>query len=98
MRWCRPASPVEPMYMPGRLRTGSRPSSTWMSLAPYSAPGRAVPVVLSVDTGGSFHRHLGHAFRSVTGSSASADHVHRRTGSAPDGASGGPEGTDQRCV
>ena len=27
-RWCRPSGPVEPMYMPGRLRTGSRPSRT----------------------------------------------------------------------
>ena len=27
-RWCRPRSPVEPMYMPGRLRTASRPSRT----------------------------------------------------------------------
>ena len=26
--WCRPRSPVEPMYMPGRLRTASRPSRT----------------------------------------------------------------------
>ncbi len=33
MRWWRPARPVEPMYIPGRLRTGSRPSRTWMSLA-----------------------------------------------------------------
>ena len=34
-QWCRPEGPVEPMYMPGRLRTGSRPSRTCMSLAPY---------------------------------------------------------------
>jgi hypothetical protein len=27
-RWCRPLGPVLPMYMPGRLRTGSNPSST----------------------------------------------------------------------
>jgi len=27
--------PVEPMYMPGRLRTASRPSRTVMSFAPY---------------------------------------------------------------
>lgn len=27
-RWCRPRGPVEPMYMPGRLRTASRPSRT----------------------------------------------------------------------
>src|SRR6185437_11971646 len=32
-RWCRDRSSVPPMYMPGRLRTGSRPSSTSMSLA-----------------------------------------------------------------
>src|SRR4051812_49331085 len=35
-RWCRPRSPVDPMYMPGRLRTASKPSSTVMALAPYS--------------------------------------------------------------
>src|SRR5690348_3758351 len=29
--------PVEPMYIPGRRRTGSSPSSTVMSLAVYSA-------------------------------------------------------------
>src|SRR5438067_10854244 len=34
-RWWRPRGPVEPMYMPGRLRTASSPSSTWMSLASY---------------------------------------------------------------
>ena len=27
-----------PMYIPGRFRTGSRPSSTWIDSAPYSAP------------------------------------------------------------
>ena len=32
-RWCRPALPTPPMYMPGRLRTGSSPSRTVMSLA-----------------------------------------------------------------
>jgi len=32
-RWCRARSSVPPMYMPGRLRTGSRPSRTSMSLA-----------------------------------------------------------------
>src|ERR671914_721775 len=37
MRWCRPRVPVEPMYMPGRLRTASRPSRTVMSFAPYEA-------------------------------------------------------------
>src|SRR5262245_59922236 len=36
IRWCRPTRPVEPMYMPGRLRTGSRPSRTWMADASYS--------------------------------------------------------------
>ena len=31
--WCRPRTSVEPMNMPGRLRTGSRPSRTWMLAA-----------------------------------------------------------------
>ena len=31
-RWCRPVGPVDPMYIPGRFRTGSRPSRTVMSL------------------------------------------------------------------
>src|SRR5699024_12399800 len=34
-RWCRPCLPVEPMYMPGRRRTGSSPSSTSICSAPY---------------------------------------------------------------
>lgn len=32
--------PVEPMYMPGRLRTGSRPSRTFIWEASYEAEGR----------------------------------------------------------
>ena len=32
-RWCRPVVPTPPMYMPGRLRTGSSPSRTVMSFA-----------------------------------------------------------------
>src|SRR3954464_8209307 len=41
--WCRPRSPVEPMYMPGRLRTASSPSRTVMELPEYvfSVFGRA---------------------------------------------------------
>ena len=35
-RWCRPRSVVEPIYIPGRLRTASSPSRTVMSDAPYS--------------------------------------------------------------
>src|SRR5215469_16828806 len=35
--WCRPEpSSVSPIYMPGRLRTASRPFSTLMLSAPYS--------------------------------------------------------------
>src|SRR5262249_10712664 len=37
MRWWRPREPVDPMYMPGRRRTGSRPSRTVMSFAVYAA-------------------------------------------------------------
>ena len=36
-RWWRPRTSVEPMYMPGRRRTASRPSRTWMESAPYAA-------------------------------------------------------------
>ncbi len=32
----RPRESVEPMYMPGRLRTASRPSRTWRWWAVYS--------------------------------------------------------------
>src|SRR6201996_8131610 len=36
--WCRPEpSSVSPMYMPGRLRTASRPFSTLIESAPYSS-------------------------------------------------------------
>src|SRR5438128_12268315 len=35
--WCRPEpSSVSPIYMPGRLRTASRPLSTRIDSAPYS--------------------------------------------------------------
>src|SRR5450759_2070459 len=42
-RWCRPFGPVDPMYMLGRLRTASSPSSTWMSLAEYELLGTPTP-------------------------------------------------------
>ena len=32
-KWCRPLVSVEPMYIPGRLRTASNPWSTWMELS-----------------------------------------------------------------
>lgn len=34
IKWWRPSGPVVPIYIPGRFRTGSRPSRTVMSLAP----------------------------------------------------------------
>ena len=37
-RWCRPVGPVEPMYIPGRLRTASSPSRMVMSSSVYDAP------------------------------------------------------------
>src|SRR5438876_360990 len=54
MRWCRPLGPVDPMYMPGRLRTGSRPSRTVMSLAPYDEAGLAVSTFCFSATGATF--------------------------------------------
>ena len=38
-RWCSPVGPVEPMYIPGRLRTASSPSRMVMSASPYVLPG-----------------------------------------------------------
>src|SRR3982751_5103423 len=41
--WCRPVpSSVSPIYMPGRLRTASRPRSTLIESASYSSPLPAV--------------------------------------------------------
>ena len=34
---CKPFSEMSPMYIAGRLRTASRPSSTWILLALYSS-------------------------------------------------------------
>ena len=34
-RWWSPVLPTPPMYIPGRLRTGSSPSRTVMSFAVY---------------------------------------------------------------
>ena len=36
-KWCNPWAPVDPMYMAGRFRTASSPSSTLILSAPYSA-------------------------------------------------------------
>ena len=41
--------PVEPMYMPGLRRTGSRPSRTVMSFAVYSVLGHAAEISPSVE-------------------------------------------------
>lgn len=38
-RWWSPGDPVVPMYIPGRLRTGSSPSSTVICCARYSPAG-----------------------------------------------------------
>src|SRR5690348_15103650 len=37
-RWCRPNSPVEPIYIAGRLRTASSPPRTLMEVASYLCP------------------------------------------------------------
>src|SRR5207253_9571374 len=34
-RWCKPISPVEPMYMAGRSRTASKPPRTLIDFASY---------------------------------------------------------------
>src|SRR3989344_760260 len=35
IKWCNPSRPVEPIYIPGRFRTGSNPSKTYISFASY---------------------------------------------------------------
>ena len=57
-RWCSPVGPVDPMYMPGRIRTGSRPSRMVMSWASYDVPS-------SPNVGLHFLPH-GRAFRTRT--------------------------------
>src|ERR1700722_13050262 len=44
-RWCSPISPVEPMYIAGRLRTASIPPKTLMEVASYLCPAAFPPVV-----------------------------------------------------
>src|SRR3989344_286141 len=34
-KWWNPLASVEPIYIPGRFRTGSKPSNSWMSCAVY---------------------------------------------------------------
>src|SRR5579884_1452662 len=60
-RWCNPDGPVEPMYIPGRSRTGSRPLRTVMSFAAYATRAHLVgmesragpePFGVGVPTGG----------------------------------------------
>src|SRR5712692_1464225 len=45
-RWCSPCSPVEPMYIAGRLRTASRSPSTLIEVASYRCPG-LLPITVS---------------------------------------------------
>src|SRR5205809_3638687 len=53
--WCRPVpSDVSPMYIPGRLRTASRPFKTLIASELYQlAPGRCLAGSHTVDA----HRH-----------------------------------------
>ena len=46
-KWCKPISPVEPMYIAGRRRTASRPASTLMDFASYLCPAAIGAVALS---------------------------------------------------
>src|SRR5215475_5993389 len=45
-RWCIAFSSVPPIYIPGRRRTGSRPSSTSMSAAVYVPSDEGAPFLL----------------------------------------------------
>src|SRR4029079_18745535 len=51
--WCRPVpSSVSPMYMPGRLRTASRPLRTWMLSSLYESALAPLPLPFVVSPGG----------------------------------------------
>src|SRR4051794_13276996 len=53
--WCRPVpSSVSPMYMPGRLRTASRPLRTWMLSSLYESPDGlpSLPLPFGASLGG----------------------------------------------
>src|SRR5699024_11041904 len=41
-RWCMPSELVVPIYIPGRLRSASKPSSTWIWLASYCSAKSAL--------------------------------------------------------
>src|SRR5881227_2556309 len=73
-RWCSPRSPVEPMYIPGRLRTASRPSSTVIADASYATP-----------LGGSGAGWVGTDGESGWGTSGSSDSSITRTSSSGPG-------------
>src|SRR2546429_387622 len=47
-RWCKPISPVEPMYIAGRRRTASRPPRTLIDFASYLWPPCGVPTTFSL--------------------------------------------------
>src|SRR3989344_2350232 len=49
IKWCSPSTPVEPIYIPGLFRTGSKPSKTWISLAEYDPPDLAVSGIRTGD-------------------------------------------------
>ena len=72
-RWWRPLEPVEPMYIPGRFRTGSSPSRTVMSFALYAASA------ISSDRGVSLEKSLQIAYLQGD-NSVSEREVGRRAG------------------
>src|SRR5262249_27903844 len=77
--WCRPEpSSVSPIYMPGRLRTASRPFSTLMLSAPYSLGlGMAgEDMGISLDRARKRIRNL----EKVGAGAERREHVHVRTG------------------
>src|SRR6266478_9585621 len=47
-RWCKPMSPVEPMYIAGRKRTASMPPRTLIDFASYLWPPCGAPPTFSL--------------------------------------------------
>src|SRR3954453_13361038 len=84
IRWWRPSLPVPPMYMPGRLRTGSRPSSTWISSAGYFEawaisvhPLATLGVREGLDRHGLRHHHEARLLDDLMALAAAARHLLR---------------------
>src|SRR5664280_128415 len=81
-RWWSPVGPVDPMYIPGRFRTGSRPSRTVMSPASYVVSPTSRTFSVFSATGAPFQHCLTEREPALRARSRCALHAFRTTASA----------------